>query len=766
MNYFNIMQEYLEKKTPIQCIPVRGKSPFINEWQSINITSDVIQAWEDHYIGTTTGLGFRAGQYNIGYMDVDTDDVGQIYKIDEVMDLSNICAKKGKKGKTVFFRYNKEPKKSKYNIFLRDGDKHPIVEFNFTSGQTVLPPSIHPDTQTPYVWMSQSLLDIDIEDLPYIDEDRIEYLQTILRAPSLEEGLKLVPTGITGNGSGKWKTITGEATRLLHLGIEDSSIAKTLVGMDRRLFPGNQFFFSSKIGKDLISKDDDFQNALMWIATYKHSIMRTDAQLRKTLSNVVRISDVVPNMGTWEAIKPLVNKAKAIEFPDHLFPDSFRSYCHAHGVRSGLPPESFLTACFTTFSATCQAKVRIKATSIFSIHPSISTMITAPSGSRKDTIFDAAVHPLDKLIDAQLDKVDANFIENEKDICLKIEDLSKKKKKAISENDIPNRDDLNRQIIQLQMELSGIKKQRPNFVFESGTQEKLYEIMEQNQDRGIFLRSSEYVHLTGAMGKKGNESLRGFYLKLLNGAIKEKFVHQTKSGVNVNIRKVLGCALVGAQTDVLAKDIREMDNGTQSDGLLQRFFIVSINPKVVRIVDDEEPIDDARICNLYALFYNHPQEIDITWDSEETKNCFLDYDQMHRDRITNDRSAIKSFRSKYVGSAVKLAFMYEQGNLPQGKIAKSISKKSLLLAIEFLEWMNLNLEVIWGNSSYTSSLRAADAIITAIHLGGLRPAYFMTDISRLIKMNNQDISDGINMLIENNYIRMNGNVFEFNPCLV
>lgn len=765
MNYFDIMQEYIEKKPSIECIPVNGKAPFIESWQSIPVTSEVIDAWSDSYTGKTTGLGFRIGQYNIGCMDVDTDDVEYNYRIDEVMDLSNICTKKGKKGKTVFFRFEGVPKKSKYLLYARKGDKKPIVEFFFTTGQTVLPPSIHPETGTPYVWISQSLLDIDIEDLPIINEEKIEYLETILQANSLQDGLKQVPTAITGEGSGKWKTITSEAARLLHMGIDDSSIAKTLIGMDRRLFLGSQFFFSTKIGKDLVSQSDDFQNALMWVATYKNSLMRTDAALRKTLSNIVRVTDAVQHGGDWQPVKPLLLKEKAIHFPDHLFPDAFRSYCKDHGERSSLPPESFLTGCFTTFSAVCQARITIKATSIFSVHPSVSTMITAPSGSRKDAIFDAAVYPLDKLVENDLDKIDSNFIENEKDICLKLESLSKNKKKAIAEGDDVLRDELNKEILKYQFELTTVKKMRPNFIFESGTQEKLYEIMDQNQDRGIFLRSSEYVHLTGAMGKKGNESLRGFYLKLLNGAIKEKFVHQTKAGVNVNIRKVLGCALVGAQTDVLARDIKEMESGAQSDGLLQRFFIVSIDPEVKRMVDYDTEIDSNRICNLYALFYNLKEDFHVTWDNEETKNCYIDYDETHRNRIKNDRSAIKSFRAKYTGSAVKLSWIYEQGNMPPGKLAKSISKKSFLQAVEFLEWMNRNLEVIWSNSSYTASLRAAEAILSSIRMGGVRAINFQNDISKLTRLHGTDLESGVNLLIESNYIRIVGDTYEFNRCI-
>jgi hypothetical protein len=765
MNYFNHMHEYLDKKDPLECVPVCKKAPFIKEWQSIKVTADVINAWEEIYTGVADGFGVRAGQHNIGWMDVDTNDSILIHKIDEIMDLSNICVKKGMKGKTVFFRHNGRPLKSKYNVYLKGDNKKPVVEFNFTSGQTVLPPSIHPQTGAPYVWVSNSLLDIDIEDLPFIDEGKIEYLETILNAASLEEGLKQVPTSVTGDGSGKFNTMKSEVTRLLHLGIDDSSIAKTLVGLDRRLFPGNQFFFSSKLGKDLISKDSDIDNALMWVNTYKNSLMRTDPDLRRTLSSIAKVSDAVQVHGDWQIPIPLVSKKRIIEFPDHLFPSAFKDYCKDLSRQSALPAESYLMALFSSLSACCQAKVSIHAKPDFIVHPSISTMIVAPSGSRKDAVFDAALAPLRKITDAMMDNITAEFIENEKSVVAEIVELSKKKQKAISEKDYPSRDSLSAEIVELQNQLTEIKAERPNFIFESGTQEKLYELMYQNQDRGIFLTSSEYVHLMGGLSKKGNESLRGFYLKLLNGSTTETFSHQTKGGTNVNIRKVVGCALVGAQTDILAQDIREMEAGRQSDGLLQRFFLIAVNPEIRRMEKSRKVVDSNRIDNLFNLLFHHKNKIDVVWENDEAEDAYLDYDFHLRKKIEFEKSVIKSFRSKYSGKSVQLAWIIELGNSRPGVIPTTISKKSFLIAVELLEWLSVNLDLIWDNSNYSAALRSAELMLMSIKAGGVKASNFQTDIIKNTRLTMIDFNLGCNLLVDNHYIRQTGDKYEMSPML-
>lgn len=765
MSYFSYIREYLDKSPSLQCVPVKDKAPYMESWQSIQVTDDIIESWEDNDNGRANGFGFRAGQYNIGYADIDTDDVEFQFRFDEIMDLSPICCKKGLKGKTIFFRFTGIPQKSKYNIYVRKGDKKPIFEFNFTSGQTVLPPSIHPQTGLPYKWISQSLLDIDIEDLPIIDESKIQYLEQIIQAPSLAEGLKNVPTSVTGDGSGKWKTITSEASRLLHLGIDESSIAKTLVGYDRFHFPGNQFFLSTKIGKDLISKTNDIENAVMWVSTYKQNIMRQDPELRKTLSSIAKISTQVESHGEWLPPRQLENKQKIMEFPEHLFPDAFKSYCFDLSRQSALPPEAYLTAIFCSFSAVCQAKVTIEAMSNFKVHPSICTMIVAPSGSRKDAIFDAAMEPLRKLINAQLDKVDQNFIEKEKDTITKLEDLSRRKKKAISENDQVSVDELNRIVIETQGELLVIKKQRPNFIFESGTQEKLYEVMAQNQHIGVFINASEYVHLMGSINKKGNESFRGFLLKLFNGSTTESFIHQTKTGTNVNIRKVIGCALVGAQTDVLAHDIRDMEAGRQSDGLLQRFFLITINPEIREMEDSDIPINSSRIDNLYALMYGHNAHIYATWDSAETKKCYTQYDLELRRRTQFEKSAIRSFRNKYSGKSVQLAWMYEIANSPPGHIPSKISKKSFILAVEYLEWLAKNLDLIWSNVNYNTAHRAAETVIDAIRLNGIREDHFQNDVLRVTRLSHGDFALAVALLEEYGYVRRTGGKYEINTLI-
>ncbi len=57
--------------------------------------------------------------------------------------------------------------------------------------QTVLPPSIHPNTGEPYKWMGQPLHEVKLEDLPLVDKRFLVVLATAIKSehvPSLVSG--------------------------------------------------------------------------------------------------------------------------------------------------------------------------------------------------------------------------------------------------------------------------------------------------------------------------------------------------------------------------------------------------------------------------------------------------------------------------------------------------------------------------------------------------------------------------------------------------
>jgi hypothetical protein len=292
--------------------------------------------------------------------------------------------------------------------------------------------------------------------------------------------------------------------------------------------------------------------------------------------------------------------------------------------------------------------------------------------------------------------------------------------------------------------------------------------MKKNQSKGIFVVASEYVQLMGNLDKNGNEALRGFLLKLFNGSTTETFSHQTKTGTNVQIDKVLGCALMGAQTGVLARDLADLDTGKKADGLLQRFILLYVNPVISRIVDDGKTIDSRRVDNLFALLYRHDKHIYVDWADQEAKDAYIEFDYSLRLKNQVEISAIKSFKDKYAGLSVRLAYMFAQCNASTGQIIYKISRQDFLCAERLLFWISKNLDLIWRGKDHDSALRGAEAIHTLRKAGTLYDGLTF-DIKLILPLSknctSSDIMLGVELLCSSHHLRLTNRKIYFNPSL-
>jgi len=92
--------------------------------------------------------------------------------------------KRGAKGETRFFLAAKTIKSKPYN---RASDRKRLVDLltGFDTRQTVVPPSMHPDTGQPYAWISGP---VHARDLPIFDAGDLERMEEALSALGWEDG--------------------------------------------------------------------------------------------------------------------------------------------------------------------------------------------------------------------------------------------------------------------------------------------------------------------------------------------------------------------------------------------------------------------------------------------------------------------------------------------------------------------------------------------------------------------------------------------------
>lgn len=162
MSLNEIADNYLNKGLSI--IPLIGKKPVIANWQRYNyeLPDEVLS------VKNQTGIGLCVGPASgIAAIDIDTDDK----KILDLVPYSPVV-RKGKKGEVRFYQYKKGIESRKFH-------GHGIEIFS-NSGQVVLPPSIHPETNKPYEWTSkETLLTLNKDYLPELDLSFLSELKQI-----------------------------------------------------------------------------------------------------------------------------------------------------------------------------------------------------------------------------------------------------------------------------------------------------------------------------------------------------------------------------------------------------------------------------------------------------------------------------------------------------------------------------------------------------------------------------------------------------------
>ena len=92
-------------------------------------------------------------------------------------------AKRGKKGATFFVRADK----SLRSRVLKSPVLGQSIDFLAINKQTVVPPSIHPDTEQPYVWFDKGLLDIEPDELPLFTIDMFTFMDEAIRSEEVAQ---------------------------------------------------------------------------------------------------------------------------------------------------------------------------------------------------------------------------------------------------------------------------------------------------------------------------------------------------------------------------------------------------------------------------------------------------------------------------------------------------------------------------------------------------------------------------------------------------
>lgn len=703
-------------------IPVSGKVPLMMGysdnigWNDVVVTEESLDYWIERADHDKVGWSLLLGDKSSGVrcVDIDTDDTEIINRVITFLDIPIVSAKKGEKGFTFFFRLpeGENPTRLVYSIKL-DGHKKPIVEVFLGNKHTVLPPSPHPSGGE-YVWIAQDLLSLDPNDLPILSLSKIEMLESVVKATSLREAMKELPSTEMSSEGGRWSTITSNAGRLADwYGMDISRIANELVVIDREMFKGNQFFMSrEKLGSSWMG-DNDTMNATMWVTDFMKNILKKDPKLMEKVSYQTEAASENLKGAVWNDVIPFTERELSVygsDFPLDILPKYLQDYFNDYRERLCMTPDGMVMSMLTSMGAVFQGKARIFPKGRFDdfyVRPNLFTMIVAPSGMKKDSMINVGMAFFNN-IDIELSSEGSlDDLKIKQDTLISI---SKKRKKAIEQEDQVAIEDLTAQLKKAQSDVLSEREKRPTLRFQNGTTEKMYETCMHNQTRGLLFHQSEFTGLIAMMNKKGSESMRAFFLKLANGTDAEGFTHETISGSDIKIRKLFGSMVTACQTDALSTLLRPVRTGSiENDGFYQRFLYAF--PRDIPMVKQKvltEKKDYSEIQNLFWLAFNAPDmDVDVDQDAVDEFIAFEMQMQMHRMRGID--SALQSLQAKYIGTMPKIAFILQF--MHEKKYPKTITKQYMSLAIKFMEWQKLTIEAFWGNTDIAMVYNIANAII-------------------------------------------------------
>ena len=135
-----------------------------------------------------SNLGVRCGDEmsdgtRLIAIDLDLDNGPLIRCIEKAIGEADTPVKRGKKGATYFVRVDYEQKSIKLKL-SRDGNKIPAIDVLGLGAQTVLPPSIHPDTNLPYRWIAgKPLHEVDYRTLRVYGPELIDEIRGFCAHP-------------------------------------------------------------------------------------------------------------------------------------------------------------------------------------------------------------------------------------------------------------------------------------------------------------------------------------------------------------------------------------------------------------------------------------------------------------------------------------------------------------------------------------------------------------------------------------------------------
>lgn len=188
-NYAGSYLPYLEAGYSPLPIKENDKRPPMSKWQrfcSAPPTAAEASGWASRYDRHGIGLALGVVLFeDMQIVAIDVDDDTQVDMVRAAMGRTP-CGKIGAKGITFFALAEVSLKPSKIKPYVigdsgrRKRSQFPAVEILGLGNQTVIPPTLHPQTRKPYYWVGTPLLEVEFRDLPILTTEIISEIRAVV----------------------------------------------------------------------------------------------------------------------------------------------------------------------------------------------------------------------------------------------------------------------------------------------------------------------------------------------------------------------------------------------------------------------------------------------------------------------------------------------------------------------------------------------------------------------------------------------------------
>lgn len=731
-----IAQELYE--SGLNVIPLSGKRPITPNWSEYCTKEIPDSMFQD--FDFSGGIGITLGTYNnLCCVDIDIVDEEEANKIVRMLQPTPFC-KIGKKGCTLFYKQPLTPVTRQIKtIQLKSGQ----VEFFFSGKQTVLPPTIHPETGKPYYWSSQhitSKTDIE-EEAPYFD---MQYMYLIEQVSKGDNQPKL------GAKQGRNDHLKSLTHKLLDCRVEERKLIAALLEEDSKMFGEGGLFVSSDCGYSY-----PYANAKSFLNNICKSYNRNvpGEALKVPCDWVYSSDDSKTEELVWE--DPIDYSEDGSVFPIDIIPESMRDYITTMSKSTTLAPESYFMSLLCSLSALTGTRYHVyplrnkgdwcEGTNIYIMQIDIA-------GRMKTSRESLAMKPLNVLMSEKKDKY---ALEKKRKLAARnkakteVKILTKKMDQATCDE---NHEEADRLAMRIE-DLSHVANQEVgdvNFIsYTNSTWQQLVQTSATNP-YGQLIICPEFSVFAQQLAKNDNIEYKAYILNMHND---KKFEYCTKTQGKYSIEN--GCISVhcSTQDSAISKYISLVLNGHMiDDGFMQRFIPVISGKRYDYQADIETSGDFPKHLQL---IYNRAESSEPVKKVYMTKEAEVEIERIKYYTLYNDeRDNFKSsFISKKRGAVVKLAFLLQF--IKDEGIIKDIDKDSVLKAENIMDiFLGRFFRFSAVNASKLSDYRSEFAAL--VRSQQITDGMTLKEVSKIGKFRDspQDFNSVIDDMVETKRIKL------------